>query len=225
MCLLPPINTGRSRHIYYAIGFGFFQSEQTADDTVQSEQAADDIVQSEQAADDAVLVYVDPLRCGNLGKSGHGHDIAGQGNDETCARADLEVADGNSEALGSTEQSGVIGERVLGLGHADGQSREAEVSQLFDLLDGIADQLDAVCVIDLFADHVQFLFDGSIKRIGLTEVIGLFAETDDFLCEGLAAFAALGPDFGQSDIDAELSALGLDQVELFFGIGRFGTPP
>ena len=75
-------------------------------------------------------------------------------------------------------------------------------------------------MIDLFADHVQFLFDGSIKRIGLTEVIGLFAETDDFLCEGLAAFAALGPDFGQSDIDAELSALGLDQVELFFGIGR-----
>ena len=168
------------------------------------------VFRSEKAADNAVLVDIDSLSRRNLGKSGHGHDVTGQGNDEACARADLEVAHGDGKALGSTQQCRIVGEGVLGLSHADGKSREAEVCQLFDLLDGIADQLNAVCVIDLSADHVELLFDSGIERIGLAEIIGLFAETDDFLCQSLAAFAALCPYFGQSDIDAQLSALGLD---------------
>ena len=116
------------------------------------------VFRSEQAADNAVLVDIDSLSRRNLGKSGHGHDVtSGQGNDEPAPALTLEVAHGDGKALGSAQQSRIVGEGEPGLGHADGKSREAEVCQLLDLLDGIADQLNAVCVIDLSADHVELL--------------------------------------------------------------------
>ena len=72
----------------------------------------------EQSGDLPILVHVDLLGGGHFGQAGHGHDIAGEGDDEASSGAHLQVADGNLKALGRAQQGGVVGEGVLGLGHA-----------------------------------------------------------------------------------------------------------
>ena len=51
-------------------------------------------------------------------------------------------------------------------------------------------------------------------------MVGLVAQAHDFLSQRKAAFAALGPHFAQADVDAQLAALALDEVELGLGVGR-----
>ena len=53
----------------------------------------------EQAGNLAVLVHVDALGSGDLRQAGHGHDLTGEGNEEACARGDLDIAHGDGEAL------------------------------------------------------------------------------------------------------------------------------
>ena len=72
----------------------------------------------EQSGDLAVLVHVDALGGRDLRKTGHGHDVAGEGHQEAGAGRDLQVAHGDGKALGRAQKGGVIGEGLLGLGHA-----------------------------------------------------------------------------------------------------------
>ena len=58
------------------------------------------VIQLEQAGDGAVLVHVDLLGGGNLGQTGHGHDLAGEGHKEACARTDLDITHGDGKAGG-----------------------------------------------------------------------------------------------------------------------------
>lgn len=90
---------------------------------------------SEQTGDIAVFVNVDVLCSGLLGKSGHGHDIAREGNDEACTCGYLDVSDGYGEALGSAELCSVVREAVLRLCNADGKLAVAERLKLTNLLD------------------------------------------------------------------------------------------
>ncbi len=74
----------------------------------------------EEAFDPAVLVHVDLLGGGDLGQAGHGEDVPGQGHEEARPGGHLQVPHGDGEVLRRAQQLGVVGEAVLGLGHADG---------------------------------------------------------------------------------------------------------
>ena len=174
----------------------------------------------EEAGDDAVLVDVDALGSRDFRQTGHGHDITGEGDDEAGAGGDLQVADRDPEVFRCALLGRVIGEGVLGLGHADGHLVEAELFELFQLLRSLVDEVDTVGMVDLRGDGIELVHDGSVLIIAELEVRGLFAETDDFFGQSDTAFAAFCPDFGQSDVDAELVALLLDEVEFGLGIGR-----
>ena len=74
-------------------------------------------------------------------------------------------------------------------------------------------------MIYAFADGVQLFLNGAVQRIGEVKAVGLIAQTDNLGSQSLAALAALCPDLGQSDIDTQLVALGLDQIQLSLGVG------
>ena len=52
------------------------------------------------------------------------------------AGADLQVPHGDGEALGRTQQSGIVGQGILGLCHAHRQIAEAQIKELLGLLLG-----------------------------------------------------------------------------------------
>ena len=81
-----------------------------------------------------MLVHVDLFCGGGLGQAGHGHDVAGEGDDETRPGTDLQAAYGDGEVLRRAQKGGVIGEGILGLGHADGKVPKAQGLQLGGLL-------------------------------------------------------------------------------------------
>ena len=84
---------------------------------------------SEQTADHAVIGHVDALRGGNLRQTGHGHDITGEHHDEAGTGGHLHVLNGYGEVFRCAQFGGIIGEAVLGLGHADGNlSKPSAVS-------------------------------------------------------------------------------------------------
>ncbi len=174
----------------------------------------------EEAGDDAVLIDVDALGGRDFRQAGHGHDVTGEGDDEAGAGGDFEVADRDAEIFRCALLGRVIGEGVLGLGHADRHLVEAELFELLELLRSLFDQVHAVGMVDLRSDGFQFFHDGGILVVAELEVRRLFAETDDFFGQGDAAFAAFCPDFGQSDVDAEFVALRFDEVEFGLGVGR-----
>ena len=152
----------------------------------------------EQAADHAVLIYVDPLCSGNLRETGHSHYITGKSNDKACACAYLQIAHSDREVLGCAQLLGVIGEGILCFGHADRELVKAQLCQLLALLDGGADELYAVCVVDLGADRIQLIHDGKVEFVGLAEIIGKFAEADNFFCQCFAAFAMIENGLGMT---------------------------
>ena len=69
----------------------------------------------EQAGDLAVLIHVDPLCSGNLGKTGHGHDLTGEGNQEAGAGSDLDVPYRDGKAHRSAQLGLIVREGILGL--------------------------------------------------------------------------------------------------------------
>ena len=91
---------------------------------------------SEQSGDFSILVHVDLFGSGDLGKTRHGHDVTREGYDEPGAGADLQVPHGDGEALGRTQQSGIVGQGILGLCHAHRQIAEAQIKELLGLLLG-----------------------------------------------------------------------------------------
>ena len=51
----------------------------------------------EQASDNAVFIDIDLFGCRYLRQSRHGHDVAGQCNDESGSGRYLQISDGNAE--------------------------------------------------------------------------------------------------------------------------------
>ncbi len=80
----------------------------------------------------------------------------------------------------------------------------AQLGQGLDLLLGIGGEVHAVGVVDLLGNGLDLLLDGAVQLVGEGEIIGLLAQTDDFLGQLYAAFAALAPNLGQSNVDAQL---------------------
>src|SRR4051795_6041404 len=83
-----------------------------------------------QPNDIPCLVHVDPLGRRSLGQTWHPDDLTGEGDEKSRSRGNLDVADGQCETLGTATELGIIGERVLGLGHANGQRTVAEFACL-----------------------------------------------------------------------------------------------
>ena len=72
------------------------------------------------------------------------------------------------EAAGRAQQGLVVGEGVLGLGHADGQVAEAQVGELLGLLLGVGGEHHPLAVIHLLHNGVQLLLDGGLGIIRRT---------------------------------------------------------
>ena len=77
-------------------------------------------VGSEQSGNDAVVIHIDLGRCGDFGQARHGHDIAGQHNNESCAGRHLHIFNGDRKVFRRTELGHIVREAVLRLGDTDG---------------------------------------------------------------------------------------------------------
>ena len=75
-------------------------------------------------------------------------------------------------------------------------------------------------MVDLRDDVADLFLDGLVELIGEGEVVRLVAQTDDLVGQRDAAFAALAPNLGQSNVDAQLAALILDELQLGLGVLR-----
>ncbi len=74
-------------------------------------------------------------------------------------------------------------------------------------------------MIDPLGNGFDLFLDGAVQLVGEGEVVRLFAQTDNFLSQLDAAFAALAPNLGQSNVDAQLLALRLDELQFGLGVG------
>jgi len=158
----------------------------------------------------------------NLRKTRHGHDIAGLHDNEARARRNLDLANGNLKAARRTGQVLVVREAELGLRHADRIGAEAEFFQALCLLFRLGREHHAVAAIHLAHNLVELFLEAVAVLIGKAEVVlrRVLAETHDLTRKRLAAFAALGPDLGEHDIDTEFLALVRDAAKLLLGVKR-----
>jgi hypothetical protein len=85
---------------------------------------------------------------GASGRPGHPHDVAADRDQEPGAGRDLDLAHGEREALGPAEQPGLLGERVLGLGHADRQVRQPELGDRPQIGLGLGGQVHVTEMVD-----------------------------------------------------------------------------
>ena len=99
---------------------------------------------------------------------------------------------------------------------------EAEFLEALRLLLCLGREHHAVAAVHFAHNLVELLLEAVAVLVGKAEVVVrlVLAETHDLACERLAAFAALRPDFGKHDIDAELLALVRDAGKLLLGVKR-----
>ena len=67
------------------------------------------------------------------GKPWHGHHRPGQNHHKARSRADIGLPHINLKALGTSQQPGIIGERILGLGHTYGKLSKPQLFHPVDL--------------------------------------------------------------------------------------------
>ena len=61
-----------------------------------------------------------------LRQAGHGQDVAGKRYDKAGTGGDAQFSYGDGKAFGAANLRGIVGQGILGLGHADGHLVEAE---------------------------------------------------------------------------------------------------
>ena len=74
--------------------------------------------------------------------------------------SDFEVADGDFEVARATGFGGVVGEGVLGFGHADGQVSQASLSELLEACLRLRGENDAARAVDAGGDGGELFHDG-----------------------------------------------------------------
>jgi hypothetical protein len=120
---------------------------------------------SEDAVDLAVGEEADLLGGGDLGQSGHAHDVAGQGDNEAGSGGEAQLADREGVAGGRALGVGVGAEAVLGLGDAD---REVAVAGGFEGLGALDDgglRRDAGGAVDARGDGLDLLQERQVERV------------------------------------------------------------
>eukprot|EP00965_Chrysotila_dentata_P200869 6180226-Pleurochrysis_carterae.AAC.3 len=102
----------------------------------------------------AALGQSDHTRRGLDGQPGDERDGAERCDEKSGARRDVEVLDGHLEARGRAERLGVVRERVLRLGHADGQRAQCGVALVLrDARLGLGRVLGARATVHLLDDR------------------------------------------------------------------------
>ena len=116
-----------------------------------------------------VLVYINTFCSRYFRKTWHRHDLAGQGNNESCTSRNFKVSYSYFKVCRSTKFSLVVGQAVLCLSHADRAVAEAEGFQLFRLLLCVCCKNNSLATIYFLYDLVQFIFDRSFQFICISE--------------------------------------------------------
>ena len=132
----------------------------------------------------------------------------------------LELAHGDAEVLGRAQSLGVIAEAVLGLGDAHRQVTKAVLAQLGELALGSRRKVDAIGAVDLGGNGLQGVGHIGTVLVGKLELARLLNQAHDLISQVECALAALGPNLGQLNVDAELLALGLDERKFGLGVRR-----
>ena len=132
----------------------------------------------------------------------------------------LELTHRDAEVLGSAQGLGVVAKAVLRLGDAHRQVTKAVLAQLGELALGGRRKVNAVGAVDLGGNGLEGISDISAVLIGKLELARLLNQTHDLIGKLERALAALGPDLGKLNVDAELLALGLDESKLGLGVRR-----
>ena len=148
---------------------------------------------------------------------------AGYRDDEARAGGEAYFADGELEACRAALLVRVVGDGGLRLRHADEQVVLAEVVDFLEVLERLVGVDHAVGSVYLGRDGLDFLLRRELLVVEVMEGVRLVAGLDDLFGHRYAAFAALRPDVGLDDGHAELRALILYELELFFGVGREGV--
>ena len=136
------------------------------------------------------------------------------------AGRNLELTHRDAEVLGSAQGLGVVAKAVLRLGDAHRQVAKAVLAQLGELALGGRRKVDAVGAVDLGGNGLESVGHIGTVLIGKLKLTRLINQTHDLIGQLERALAALGPDLGKLNVDAELLALGLDERKLGLGVRR-----
>ena len=130
------------------------------------------------------------------------------------------LAHRDPEVLRTADLGGVVGEGVLGLGHADQQVILAQLVDELEVLLGLRRKVHAVGAVDLLGNGRHLLLGAHLGLVDELEVGGFLARLDDLLRQLDSALAALAPDLGKREGSAHLGALLLHQCQLGLRVQR-----
>ena len=94
-------------------------------------------------------IDVDSSRCGFGWERRHGLDVTGEGIDVASSSGQANASDRKPKAKRSTEQRGVVRERILSFGDADGELIESLQVKTLELPSGVRRKLDSVGAVHL----------------------------------------------------------------------------
>lgn len=163
---------------------------------------------------------VDGFGGGDFGQGGHAHHGAGEGDEEAGSVGDFEVAHGDVEVARATGFGGVVGEGILGFGHADGQISQASLSELLEACLRLGGEDDAARAVDAGGDGGELFHDGCGGFVKEGEWGGLAGEMgEQCLREIDRAIATGAEDIGDGAGDVAGGAEGFDDLKLSGVVG------
>jgi hypothetical protein len=123
----------------------------------------------------------------------HGLHGAKEGIEEACTDRSSNVTNRNGEASWNTLEICVMRERVLSLGHTDGQITKALSSVGLNLLFGEIAELYAVCAVNFLTNMFNLCFNGLVEGIQKLEFLFAITSGNKGLTQFNSASTALGP--------------------------------
>src|SRR5918999_3264930 len=145
---------------------------------------------SEEPNGAPALVDVD-VEGGRLpAQSGHRLHVAEERDEPAGPRVRADVADSDGEAGRRVQERRVVGERKVGLRHADGQLVESLRREGLDLLLRGREEDDAVGAVDARADRLHLLVDRRLGRVDGREAAQLVWGVCDSLRRACRPFPA-----------------------------------
>src|SRR4051812_26625295 len=152
----------------------------------------------EESLDSAVRQHPNRFGGWDLRKAGHGHDVAGQRDNEACTSGRIDIPNCDTKTGGAAKLGGIIGEGVLSLGYADRRLPQAHRLTLRDVLVRDTGVVHAGSAIDLPGDGLDFFLDRPSHVVQRLEGGLLLVENGQHLaCYGFPSLTALGPDIAQ----------------------------
>lgn len=175
---------------------------------------------SKQTLDQTLVVETDLLGRGDLWQSWHGHDLAGDHDDELGAGRKAQLADRHDVAGRGAALIGIGRERILRLRHAYREMPEATGLEVLELrLDaGVAGDVGGA--IDLLRDGLDLVAQLHLDRIERLEArLALVDDLDDVVRKIFRALAAVRPMRAQERLRPHALGRLLNLSDLGVGVG------